>query len=176
MTLPPDKKSFLYAPAIGAKQALSRRSILNLAIAGGASLVSSRASLAQQKGPTDLGTLSDANIRPRPIAIPEFLSDDPKFGTDVANIVAANLDRSGLFKMIDRSAYIERFADLNQPPLARKPLSSAAPAKCPMAASLPTSSSTTPFCKNPWTRKGSRPRRRLGVASATSSPTESTKK
>ena len=95
---------------------VSRRSLLRIALAGGASLAAPGLSFAQQRAPTDLGTLNEANIRPRPIAIPEFLGDDPKFGADVANIINANLDRSGLFKPIDRGAFIERFNDLNQPP------------------------------------------------------------
>jgi TolB protein len=93
----------------------SRRSILQLALASGAVLAGRGSASAQQRAPTVV-PIDEGNIRPRPIAIPEFLGDDPKFGLDVANIIASNLDRSGLFKMIDRGAYIERFSDLNQPP------------------------------------------------------------
>ena len=96
------------------KNPISRRAALNLGLAGGAALLSS-AVRAQQRSPTEV-TVDQANIRARPIAVPEFMGDDPKFGADVANIVAANLDRSGLFKPLDRAAFIERFSDLNQPP------------------------------------------------------------
>ena len=98
---------------------LSRRSLLRWGAATG--LVGAATGLpsigfAQSRGPTDLGTLDTANIRPRPIAITPFMGDDPKFGSDVSNIIAANLDRSGLFKPIDRGAFIEQFGDLNQIP------------------------------------------------------------
>ena len=95
--------------------ALSRRAVLGGSVAATALLATSRL-LAQQRGPTDLGQLDKANIRPRPIAIPEFLGEDPKFGADVANVIAGNLDRSGLFKPIERGAFIERFTDINQIP------------------------------------------------------------
>ncbi len=95
---------------------VSRRALLALGAAGSAALLMPRDATAQQRAPTEIPTINEANIRPRPIAIPEFIGDDPKFGADVANIIAADLERSGLFKPIDRSAHIERFADLNQMP------------------------------------------------------------
>ena len=98
------------------QSAVSRRAMLSAAVSGGAALMLGGGVGAQQRAPTDIGTLSEANIRPRPIAISEFIGDDPKFGADVATIVGADLERSGLFKLIDRSAFIERFSDLNQPP------------------------------------------------------------
>ncbi|MEL6622040.1 MAG: Tol-Pal system beta propeller repeat protein TolB [Pseudomonadota bacterium] len=61
-------------------------------------------------------TIDEANLRPRPIAIPPFLGPDSKFGRDVADVVAADLERSGLFKPIDRSAFIERVTQLNVAP------------------------------------------------------------
>ncbi len=108
----PIRKHPTEPPAVHAP---SRRKILGLGVAAGATMALHLPALAQQRKPLEV-PIDEANIRPRPIAIPEFLGDDPKFGTDVANIVASNLDRSGLFKIIDRGAYIERFTDLNQPP------------------------------------------------------------
>ncbi len=70
---------------------------------------------AARSGPLEVD-VNEANLRPRPIAIPEFAGDDPKFGADVANIISANLDRSGLFKPLDRGAFIERIQDVNQTP------------------------------------------------------------
>ncbi len=98
-----------------ASHRLSRRSVLSLAAMGGAALLTMRQAVAQQRAPTEV-TINEANIRPRPIAIPEFIGDDPKFGADVADIVAADLKRSGLFKPIERAAFIERFSDINQTP------------------------------------------------------------
>lgn len=61
-------------------------------------------------------TVDEANLRPRPIAIPEFISDDPRLGAQVAGVVTADLESSGLFRPLDRSAYIERIRDLNVAP------------------------------------------------------------
>jgi TolB protein len=62
------------------------------------------------------GTVDQANLRARPIAIPVFQSEDPQFGADVANVLAADLERSGLFKPLDRAAFIEQIRDINQVP------------------------------------------------------------
>ena len=95
---------------------LSRRALLSAGMMVGAGAVlMAREAAAQQRAPTEV-LIDEANTRARPIAIPEFVGDDPKFGADVANIVGADPERSGLFKIVDRSAYIERFNDINQPP------------------------------------------------------------
>ena len=59
------------------------------------------------------------NLRPLPIAIPVFdgrTPDEQKFGRDVADIVAADLQRSGLFEPVDRAAFIERNAGIDKAP------------------------------------------------------------
>ncbi len=61
-------------------------------------------------------TVDEANLRPRPIAIPEFISEDPKLGAAIANVVMSDLESSGLFRPLDRSAFIERLQDLNIAP------------------------------------------------------------
>ena len=61
-------------------------------------------------------TIDEANLRPRPIAIPEFLGDDPKLGAEIARIVTADLESSGLFRPLDRRAFIEQIRDLNTAP------------------------------------------------------------
>ena len=48
--------------------------------------------------------VSGAQFTPLPIAIPDFASSDPTFGREVADIVRANLRRSGLFAPLDASA------------------------------------------------------------------------
>jgi TolB protein len=56
---------------------------------------------------------------PIPIAISDFAGDQPNevaFGRDVASVVAADLERSGLFKPIDRSAFVQRDLALQTPP------------------------------------------------------------
>jgi TolB protein len=70
---------------------------------------------AQQKGPLEVD-IDQANLRPRPIAIPPFLGEDPRFAADVAGVVAADLESSGLFQPLDPRGFIERIGDLNAAP------------------------------------------------------------
>ncbi len=76
--------------------------------------------LAQAQQPVETGGLSgtvrEANLRPRPIAVPPFISDDPKLGQDVAAIIANDLESSGLFIPLDQKSFIERITDLNIAP------------------------------------------------------------
>lgn len=63
--------------------------------------------------------ITRGNLKPIPIAIPSFIGDslnDQKLGSDIAGVVIADLQRSGLFKLVDPAAYIERISTLNQPP------------------------------------------------------------
>ncbi len=49
-------------------------------------------------------------VEPMPIAIIDFTGDDPetkRLGRDIAGVVAADLERSGLFSLVDRNAFIE---------------------------------------------------------------------
>ncbi|MCC7425564.1 MAG: Tol-Pal system protein TolB [Alphaproteobacteria bacterium] len=58
--------------------------------------------------------ITRARVDPIPIAIPEFIGVNPageRFGRDIAGVISANLQRSGLFRPIDRSAFIQRPAD-----------------------------------------------------------------
>jgi TolB protein len=96
----------------------TRRSVL----LGGSSLLALGATqtLGQQRPPaTDDPpplVVENATIRPRPIAIPDFLGDDPQLGRDLASVIAADLDRSGLFKPLDSRAFIERLSSIDQVP------------------------------------------------------------
>jgi len=54
-------------------------------------------------------------MKPMPIAIPEFFGTSPQEteqGRDIARVVAADLERSGLFKPIDPRAFIQTVASL----------------------------------------------------------------
>lgn len=62
------------------------------------------------------GTQRQGTLAPIPIAIPEFLGEDPKLGRDIANVVAADLEHSGLFKSLDRASFLERVRDVNAAP------------------------------------------------------------
>ncbi|MCL4768254.1 MAG: Tol-Pal system protein TolB [Hyphomicrobiaceae bacterium] len=89
---------------------LTRRAALQMGLLG-----AGMAMTPQVLGQTRV-TIDEANIRPRPIAIPEFLSDDPRLGAEIAGVVMADLESSGLFRPLDRSAFIERIRDLNVAP------------------------------------------------------------
>ena len=69
----------------------------------------------QGGGPIEV-EVNDANLRPRPIAVPPFISDDPQLGQEVAGIIAADLESSGLFQPIDPRSFIERISDSNAAP------------------------------------------------------------
>jgi TolB protein len=51
---------------------------------------------------------------PIPLAIPDFISAPQ--GRDIAQVVRADLDRSGLFKTLPPASYIEKITDINVPP------------------------------------------------------------
>ncbi len=61
-------------------------------------------------------TVDEANLRPRPIAIPAFIGDDPRLVQGIADVVQADLERSGLFRPLDRAAFIEQISDLDTAP------------------------------------------------------------
>jgi TolB protein len=63
--------------------------------------------------------VDDGNMQPLPIAIPDFLGASPEaasMGSDVANVVRADLERSGLFRPLDPASFIENISDINVPP------------------------------------------------------------
>ena len=56
---------------------------------------------------------------PLPIAIPDFVGAVPEaasMGADVANVVRADLERSGLFRPLEPASFIENIVDINVPP------------------------------------------------------------
>ena len=64
-------------------------------------------------------TVDQANIQPMPIAIPDFLpggNTDPSIGQNIAGVVRADLERSGLFRPIDPKAYVDHISNINVPP------------------------------------------------------------
>jgi TolB protein len=62
------------------------------------------------------GTQREGTIAPIPIAIPQFLGDDPRFVAEVTNVVTADLERSGLFRPLPSASFIDRVRDFNTPP------------------------------------------------------------
>ncbi|TCT37292.1 Tol-Pal system beta propeller repeat protein TolB [Martelella mediterranea] len=59
--------------------------------------------------------VSQGNVQPLPIAITDFVSDDG-LGIQISDVVAADLKRSGLFKPIDKSAFIQNIANPDDMP------------------------------------------------------------
>ncbi|MBN9077599.1 MAG: Tol-Pal system beta propeller repeat protein TolB [Rhizobiales bacterium 65-79] len=59
--------------------------------------------------------VNKGNVAPLPIAITDFLSGDT-MGTQISDIVAADLKRSGLFAPIDKSAFIEKVSNPDAAP------------------------------------------------------------
>src|SRR5471032_204557 len=59
--------------------------------------------------------VTQGNAQPLPIAIPDFLSGDTA-GANIAGVVRADLERSGLFKPIDPKAYVDHIGNINTVP------------------------------------------------------------
>lgn len=63
--------------------------------------------------------ITRGNFKPVPIAISDFDADNPqalKIGTDVAAVIRADLERSGLFKPVDPKAHIQSPAQMRVQP------------------------------------------------------------
>ncbi|MFT5508526.1 MAG: TolB protein, partial [Hyphomicrobiaceae bacterium] len=87
---------------------------LGAAALGGAGLLGS-SSLVPANAQTRV-TVDEANLRPRPIAIPAFMGDDPRLAKAISDIVQANLERSGLFRPLEQTAFIEQINSLKTAP------------------------------------------------------------
>jgi len=59
--------------------------------------------------------VNQGNIQPLPIAIPDFIGD-PSAGPNVAKVVRADLDRSGLFKPLNPKSFIDQITNVNVEP------------------------------------------------------------
>ena len=87
--------------------ALDRRTLL---AAGAASLLAPWPAVAQLTVTIDRGT-----VKPLPIAVSPFFGDGEALaqeGRRIAQVVGADLERSGLFRLIDPAAYIQPAASL----------------------------------------------------------------
>jgi TolB protein len=63
--------------------------------------------------------VTQGNVQPMPIALPEFIPGAPaesNLSRDITNIIAANLQRSGLFAPINPAAYIEKISNTDAVP------------------------------------------------------------
>jgi TolB protein len=60
--------------------------------------------------------VTQGSVQPLPIALPDFLGSnlpDPAMARGVTQIIASNLQRSGLFAPIDQAAYIEKISNID---------------------------------------------------------------
>ena len=63
--------------------------------------------------------ITEGNVAPLPIAIPDFVAGSPadgEVGTGVAQVITNNLRRSGLFAPIDPAAFIEKTINIDAAP------------------------------------------------------------
>jgi len=63
--------------------------------------------------------ITKGNIDPTPIAVPDFIATDSQsraIGADIAEVVRADLQRSGLFKALDPASFIETQTNINYQP------------------------------------------------------------
>jgi len=93
---------------------LTRRTLLRGASAAAGAIASGQAIGA----PAQLD-VTQGNIQPIPIAVPDFLpgtSADRDTARNVAAIIRGNLARSGLFAIVDQAAYIERVSNFDAQP------------------------------------------------------------
>src|SRR5471030_2214740 len=60
--------------------------------------------------------VTQGNAQPLPIAIPDFLPAGPgdnQAGANIAAVVRADLERSGLFRPIDPKAFVDHITNIN---------------------------------------------------------------
>ncbi len=59
--------------------------------------------------------VTQGNAKPLPIAIPDFIGTAP-MGANIASVVRADLERSGLFQPIDPKAFVDHITNINTVP------------------------------------------------------------
>jgi TolB protein len=95
---------------------LSRRRLMLLGVGAAGTLVA----LSPQRATAVLKLdVRSGNVQPMPIAIPDFVSvatQNPAAGRNVSQIIANNLQRSGLFAPIDQAAFIEKMSSIDTLP------------------------------------------------------------
>ena len=96
---------------------LSRRRLMMLGAAGAAGAL---VGLAPRRAGAVLKLdVTQGNVQPVPIAIPDFIGvglQDPAGGRNVSQIIASNLQRSGLFAPIDPAAHLEKISTIDTLP------------------------------------------------------------
>jgi TolB protein len=70
---------------------------------------------AKDAGPLEID-ITQGTLAPIPIAIPRFLGDDARFASEVTGVVMGDLERSGLFRALDQTSFIDQVRDINALP------------------------------------------------------------
>jgi TolB protein len=99
-------------------RALTRRRALMLGAAAGMGAAASLGAGTPRAAPLVVD-VDRGNVRPIPIALPDFLAGSPPDGEPargISQIITANLRRSGLFAPIDPAAFIERITNTDVQP------------------------------------------------------------
>jgi TolB protein len=60
--------------------------------------------------------ITSGKTEPLPIAIPNFVGGEAQAGQDIAGVVTADLDRSGLFRPLDPKSFVQKIANINVSP------------------------------------------------------------
>ncbi len=63
--------------------------------------------------------VNQGNFQPLPIAVPDFIPgtpNDAQMGANIAGVVRADLERSGLFRPLDQRGFTEHFTNVNTVP------------------------------------------------------------
>lgn len=94
---------------------MTRRTLLKVGAAGAVSLGASSFGVSPAAALVKI-TVTGGNFVPLPIAVPDFASSDPAFGREVTDIVRANLQRSGLFALIDPSNFPQQVGNVSVTP------------------------------------------------------------
>src|SRR5216683_4074313 len=104
------KKTHIISPCM---PLLTRRRLL----AGAAGIAA--AGMMQPAGAVLRLEVTEGNVQPVPIAIPDFLGGSPadsELARSISQVITADLRRSGLFAPIDPAAYIERIVNADAVP------------------------------------------------------------
>src|SRR6266568_1279387 len=101
--------------SFGSSLGFTRRRLLALGAATSASALITSPALAQ----TVIPPITQGNVAPIPMAIPDFIAGTPSDGEvarGMTQVITNNLRRSGLFQPIDPAAYIEKITNFDTQP------------------------------------------------------------
>lgn len=93
-----------------------RFAVLPLAIAHFAIVLLTIAALTTPAAAQLQGRQTQGTIDPIPVALPVFTGADQKMAAAIVDVIANDLQGSGLFRSLDRASFLEQISDVNQLP------------------------------------------------------------